>query len=176
VKKDLGLGDNFKEAKAVEVGNIFTLGTKFSDALNLKYQTEEGDSKSVFMGSYGIGPGRVMGTVVETLSDDKGIIWPESIAPFAVHLLALGDKEEILRETNKIYESLSKANIEVLFDDRMEMSAGEKFADSDLLGIPMRAVISERSLKEGGVEIKKRNEKKGKIVSMDELLKLLASR
>ncbi|OGI62420.1 prolyl-tRNA synthetase [Candidatus Nomurabacteria bacterium RIFCSPHIGHO2_01_FULL_40_12] len=175
VKKDLNVNDNFKEAKAVEVGNIFTLGTKFSDALNLKYQTEDGENKSVFMGSYGIGPGRVMGTIVEVLSDDKGIIWPESVAPFTVHLLTLGEEEETKAEAEKIYESLIQGNIEVLFDDRIGMSAGEKFADADLLGMPYRAVISIRSLKEGGVELKKRTEDKGKIVSLKELLKLLVS-
>ena len=174
VKNNLGLGDNFREAKAVEVGNIFTLGTRFSDALNLKYKTENGDSKSVFMGSYGIGPGRVMGTVVETLSDDKGIIWPESIAPFQVHLLAFGGDEAVLKEADKVYDSLQKNNIEVLFDDRSEISAGEKFSDADLLGIPYRAVVSTRSLKDGGIEIKKRTEEKGKVISLDELLKLLA--
>jgi prolyl-tRNA synthetase len=174
VKKYLGLSGDFKEAKAIEVGNIFTLGTRFSDALNLKYQTESGDSKSVFMGSYGLGPGRVMGTVVEALSDDKGIIWPEAIAPFAVHLLALGEDKAVLAEADKIYESLVKNNIEVLFDDRKEISAGEKFADADLLGMPWRAVVSARSLKEGGIEIKKRTEEKGKIITMEELLQLLA--
>ncbi len=171
VKKSLGLSDNFKEAKAVEVGNIFTLGARFSDALNLKYQTEGGESKSVFMGSYGIGPGRVMGTVVEVLSDDKGIIWPESIAPFRVHLLALGEDEAVSKEAEKVYESLEKNNIEVLFDDRKEISAGEKFADSDLLGMPLRVVVSARSMKENGVEVKKRAEEKGKVISLDELLK-----
>ncbi len=173
VKKGLGLSGEFKEAKAVEVGNIFTLGTRFSDALNLKYQTEKGESKSVFMGSYGIGPGRVMGTVVEVLSDDKGIIWPLSIAPFTVHLLALGEDISISKEAEKIYESLQKNNIEVLFDDRVGMSAGEKFSDADLLGIPWRAVVSARSIKEGGIELKKRDEEKGKILTKDELLKLL---
>lgn len=172
--KKLGLDkEKLVEKTASEVGNIFTLGTRFSDALNLKYQTAGKESKSVFMGSYGIGPGRVMGTVVETLSDDKGIIWPQSIAPFAVHLLVLGDDKAASAEAGKVYESLSKANIEVLFDDRADISAGEKFADSDLLGIPMRAVISARSLKEGGIEIKKRTEDKGKIISLDDLLKLL---
>ena len=157
----------------MEVGNIFTLGTRFSDALNLKYQTEKGENKSVFMGSYGIGPGRVMGTVVETLSDDKGIIWPTSIAPFSLHLLSLGEDENVLQEAEKIYEILVKNNVEVLFDDRQGLSAGEKFADADLLGMPMRAVVSARSVKEGGIEVKKRVEEKGKIVSVEELLYLL---
>ncbi len=165
---------NLVEHRAVEVGNIFTLGTRFSDALDLKYQTESGEKKSVFMGSYGIGPGRLMGTVVEVLSDDKGIIWPESIAPFAVHLLALGEDAAVLKEAEKVYETLQKNNIEVLFDDRVGISAGEKFSDADLLGMPLRAVVSARSIKEGGIEIKKRTEEKGKIVSLNDLLKLLA--
>ena len=170
----LGLNkDKLVEKRAVEVGNIFTLGTRFSDALDFKYKTEEGDSKSVFMGSYGIGPGRVMGTVVEVLSDDKGVVWPQSIAPFTLHLLSLGEGEKVLKEVNKIYNVLLKKNIEVLFDDRCGVSPGEKFADADLLGIPFRAVVSERSTKEGGIELKKRIEEKGQIISLDELINLL---
>jgi prolyl-tRNA synthetase len=122
------------------------------------------------MGSYGIGLGRLMGTVVEVLSDDNGIIWPESIAPFRVHLLALGASDEVKAQSMKVYEALKKASIEVLYDDRADMSAGEKFADSDLIGIPYRVVVSERSMKEGGVEIKKRTEEKGRFISRDELL------
>ncbi|MEK7060243.1 MAG: aminoacyl--tRNA ligase-related protein, partial [Patescibacteria group bacterium] len=144
LKKELGLGDNFKETKAVEVGNIFTLGTRFSDALDLTYQTEKGDKKPVFMGSYGIGPARLMGTVVEALADDKGIIWPESIAPFKVHLLSLGEDENVKKQANLVYDTLVKKNIEVLFDDRDEISPGEKFADADLLGMPFRVVVSAR--------------------------------
>ncbi|MBP6060692.1 MAG: prolyl-tRNA synthetase [Candidatus Pacebacteria bacterium] len=157
------------EQRAVEVGNIFTLGTRFSDALDLKYQTESGDKKSVFMGSYGIGPGRLMGTVVEVLSDDKGIIWPESIAPFAVHLLVLGEDKAVRDEAEKTFKALSDASVEVLFDDRSEVSPGEKFADADLLGMPYRVVVSVRSIKDGGVELKKRTEEKGKIVTLEEL-------
>jgi prolyl-tRNA synthetase len=170
VKKDLGLSGNFKETKAVEVGNIFTLGTRFSEALDLTYQTEKGDKKSVFMGSYGIGPARLMGTVVEALADDKGIIWPETIAPFKVHLLSLGEDENVKKEAENVYDTLVKKNIEVLFDDRNEISPGEKFADADLLGMPYRVVVSARSMKEKGVEVKKRNEEKGKVISLDELL------
>ena len=171
VIESLGLTkDNLVEHKAAEVGNIFTLGTKFSDPY-LVFQNEKGEKLPVFMGSYGIGPGRVMGTVVETLSDDKGIIWPEAIAPFRVHLLALGEDEGVSKEAERVYEELLKNNIEVLFDDRSGMSAGEKFADADLLGMPYRAVISARSMKEeGGIELKKRTEEKGKVVSFAELL------
>lgn len=163
------------EQKAVEVGNIFTLGTRFSDALDLKYQTESGEKKSVFMGSYGIGPGRLMGTVVETLSDDKGIIWPESIAPFKVHLLVLGEDESVRAFAEKTFQSLSDADVEVLFDDRSEVTPGEKFADADLLGMPYRAVVSVRSIKEGGIELKKRTEEKAIIITIDELVKKLVS-
>lgn len=173
VKKELGLGGDFKESKAVEVGNIFTLGTRFSDALDLTYQTEKGDKKPVFMGSYGIGPARLMGTVVETLADDRGIIWPESIAPFTVHLLALGDDELVLTEATKIYEGLLNGGVEVLFDDRIGLSSGEKFSDADLLGLPYRAVVSVRSMKENGIELKKRTEEKGKIVTLPELIKIV---
>ena len=165
--------EDLVEKRAVEVGNIFTLGTKYSDALNLKYQTEKGDFKSVFMGSYGIGLGRLMGTIVEVLSDDKGIIWPVSIAPFKVHLLSLSEDENIKEEADKIYDALNKEGIEVLFDDRDEISPGEKFADADLLGMPYRAVVSARSMKEEGIEIKKRTEEKGKIVSLEELINML---
>jgi len=173
VINNLGLSkDTLVENKAVEVGNIFTLGTKFSDP-NLVFTDEKGEKHPVFMGSYGIGPARLMGTVVEALADDKGIIWPESIAPFQVHLLALSEDEKVKKEAEKVYEILLKNNIEVLFDDREENSAGEKFADTDLLGIPWRAVISVRSIKESGVELKKRTEEKGEIISLDALLKLL---
>lgn len=165
--------EDLVEKKAIEVGNIFSLGTKFSEPFDLKYKDENGEDKLVVMGSYGIGLGRLMGTVVEVLSDDKGIIWPESIAPFKIHLLSLGDDEKVEEEANKVYEFLNKANVEVLFDDRADLSAGEKFADADLLGMPYRAVVSLRSIKEGGIELKKRTEEKGQIISIDELITLL---
>lgn len=165
--------ENLVEQKAVEVGNIFSLGTKFSEPFDLKYKNENGEDKLVIMGSYGVGLGRLMGTVVEVLSDDKGIIWPESIAPFKVHLLLLGDDENVKNEADKVYDALLQNNIEVLFDDRTGVSPGEKFADADLLGMPYRVVVSLRSTKEGGVELKKRTEEKGKVVSLDELLVLL---
>lgn len=165
--------DNLIEKKAIEVGNIFSLGIKFSEPFDLKYKNENGEDKLVIMGSYGIGLGRLMGTVVEVLSDDNGIIWPEEIAPFKVHLLLLGDEIEVKKEAEKIYDSLIKVGIEVLFDDREEVSAGEKFADADLLGMPYRAVVSKRSIKENGIELKKRSEEKGEVISLEKLLDLL---
>jgi prolyl-tRNA synthetase len=167
--------DELVPKTAVEVGNIFTLGTKFSDALDLRYKAENGDDTPVFMGSYGIGPGRVMGTIVEVLSDDKGIVWPESVAPFAIHVLALGDNEAVKTQAEKLYSDLVLAGIEVLFDDRVETSNGAKFADADLLGMPTRIVVSERSLAAGGVEVKKRTEPESRIMSISECIDFFTS-
>lgn len=157
VLKDLGLDrDELVEKKSIEVGNIFSLGTRFSDPLGLVYKDAEGKSKPVVMGSYGIGPGRLMGTIAEVWSDEKGLIWPESAAPFAVHLIALSDSAGIVRKTaDELYADLTKKGTDVLYDDR-EASAGEKFGDSDLMGMPKRYVVSERSLKTGSVEAKDR--------------------
>lgn len=173
VKKDLGVEGSFEEKKAIEVGNIFSLGYKFSDPLGLTYKNNEGGEEKVFMGSYGIGITRLMGTIVEVFSDAKGIIWPESVAPFSVHLISLfkSEEDEAYKVAKDIYNKLKSKNIEVLFDDREGKSAGEKFADSDLIGIPIRVVISEKSLANGGLEIKKRNESEGKILSIEEFLK-----
>ncbi len=174
VLADLGVEkEKLVEQRAVEVGNIFSLGTKFSEPFDLAYTDENGEQKFVVMGSYGIGLGRLMGTIVEVLSDDKGIIWPESVAPFRVHILELGDSEEVLKEAESLYKKLTASGIEVLYDDRKDMSAGEKFADADLLGMPYRVVVSTRSMKENGVEVKKRTEEKGQIMTADELLNLL---
>lgn len=169
VLKDLGLEKNELESvKSIEVGNIFKLGTRFSEALGLLYRDESGEMKPVVMGSYGIGPTRLLGTVVEILSDNKGIVWPESIAPFQVHLLSLGAD----KEANEWYEKLQSAGIETLFDDR-EVSAGEKFGDSDLLGMPWRVVVSKRSLEKGGAEVKRRTDSESKMVLFEEALSIL---
>ena len=122
----------------------------------------------VLMGCYGIGLGRLMGTIVEIYNDDRGIIWPESVAPFDVHLILLN---ESLRSTSgEIYESLQKAGVEVLYDERMGKSVGEKFADSDLMGIPYRIVVSEKSMEKGGVEFKKRSEEESSIIKKEDIL------
>ncbi|OGD68024.1 prolyl-tRNA synthetase [Candidatus Campbellbacteria bacterium RIFCSPLOWO2_01_FULL_34_15] len=169
VLKDLGFEKkDLKKEKSIEVGNIFSLGTRFSEAFDLTFSDEKGENKFVVMGCYGIGPGRLMGTVVETLSDERGIIWPETIAPFKVHLLSLGAE----KQAEEIYNQLQQNGIEVLFDDR-DKKAGDKFADSDLIGIPYRVVVSEKSLSQGGVELKKRAENDGKIFSINDLIELL---
>ncbi len=168
VLKDLGIKNkaNLRKVKAIEVGNIFTLGTKFSEPADLTYKNEEGKEELVFMGSYGIGIGRLMGTIVEVLADEKGIVWPESVAPFQAHLINIGEEEKAA----EIYRQLSENDVEVLWDDR-NISPGEKFADSDLIGIPYRVVVSSRSLEAGGVELKKRTGKEGEILKVEELKK-----
>lgn len=171
VLDDLGLKKNeLEKVKSIEVGNIFKLGTRFSESLGLTYKGEGGLMKPVIMGSYGIGPTRLMGTIVEVLSDEKGIVWPESVAPFRVHILSLG----MDKEANEWYEKLQGAGIETLFDNR-ELSAGEKFGESDLLGIPYRFVVSKRSLDKGGVEVKKRTESEPKIVSFEEAMNMIGA-
>ena len=165
-KKDL------EEVKAIEVGNIFPLGTKFSDALGLYYTDEKGEKRPVVMGSYGIGPGRVLATIVELKNDEKGIVWPENIAPYKVMLVGLNLEDGSIKEkAEKLYEKLVSLGIEVLYDDREDVTAGQKFADCDLLGIPYRLVVS---LKTGDkIEVKKRNEKETKLLSEEEVLAVL---
>jgi prolyl-tRNA synthetase len=167
VLKGLGLEKNkLVELKSIEVGNIFSLGTKFSEPFDLKYKNEKGEEKLVVMGSYGIGLGRLMGTIVEILSDDKGIIWPVSVAPFKVHIIEItSDNKKVKDTAEKLYSMLVKNGIEVLYDDR-ESRAGEKFNDSDLIGIPVRIVVSDKGLEKGEFEIKQR--KDGKISSLKE--------
>ncbi|MFA6974070.1 MAG: aminoacyl--tRNA ligase-related protein [Parcubacteria group bacterium] len=161
-------GTDFRKEKAIEVGNIFSLKNKFTAPFDFKVKDEKGQEQEVIMGCYGIGLGRLMGTIVEVLHDDKGMVWPEAVAPFRVHLLSLNKNEE----AEKIYADLQKAGIEVLFDDR-DATAGQKLADADLIGLPYRIVIGEKSLTAGGVEVKKRSEEKGEIVKIEELIKKL---
>lgn len=173
ILEDLELDkEKLVEKKAIEVGNIFTLGYKFSDPIDLKYKNKEGEEEGVFMGSYGIGITRLMGTIVECFSDEKGIVWPESVSPFKVHILSLfrSEEDEAFHVAKNLYEKLSARGVEVLFDDRENKTPGEKFSDADLIGLPWRVVVSEKSLAAGGIEIKKRNENESKIISIEEFL------
>lgn len=174
VLKDLGIHESdLRMVKASEVGNIFNLGTRFSEALELHYQDEHGEKQPVWMGSYGIGPARVMGVIAETLSDDKGLVWPTSVAPYSVHLIVLGkDKDgDAYTQAEELYKQLTANHVEVLFDDR-ELQAGEKFADSDLIGLPMRIVVSDKSLTSGGVEVKERASTSVDIVSIEQCIQM----
>ncbi|OGG48705.1 prolyl-tRNA synthetase [Candidatus Kaiserbacteria bacterium RIFCSPHIGHO2_02_FULL_54_11b] len=172
VLAELGIEKSeLEEVKAIEVGNIFPLGTRFSDALGLKFKDEKGNEQSVVMGCYGIGPGRLMGTIVEVLSDEKGIVWPKEVAPFRVHLISIsGGNADVVAEADRLYELLNENGVEALYDDR-ESRAGEKFADADLIGIPMRIVVSEKTMAEGGVELSGRHNGGTAIVSEDEVIK-----
>lgn len=164
---------NLVEKKAIEVGNIFSLGTKFSTPFDLKYKNEKGEEKFVVMGSYGIGLGRLMGTIVEILSDEKGLVWPVAIAPFKVHIVEISSSNEKVKETSeKIYNLFRDNNLEVLYDDR-EVRAGEKFNDSDLMGIPLRIVVSEKGIEKGEFEIKQRKDGEVLNIKEKELLKFV---
>lgn len=174
--------EKMKMGRSIEVGNIFKLGTKFSEAFGLMYSDEKGEKHPVCMGSYGIGPGRLLGTIVEVNHDEKGIIWPEHIAPCAVHIIELPAKKgeeskagDIKKAAEKLYEELLAENIPVLYDDRADKSAGEKFADADLIGISWRVVVSQKTLEQEGFEIKKRSEKEPLIASSKELLRMLGA-
>ena len=157
---------DLKKKKSVEVGNIFNLGTRFSEALNLAYLDEEGKEKFVVMGSYGLGPTRLVGTIAEVLSDKDGLVWPKGVAPFDIHLVEIGDGSgEVRKVSERIYSALKNRGLEVLFDDR-DLRAGEKFKDSDLIGIPLRLIISKKNLDEGVCEIKERAG--GKISKVEE--------
>jgi prolyl-tRNA synthetase len=150
------------EKKAIETGNIFKLGTKYSSAFNFKYSDKEGKLQDIIMGCYGIGPSRIMGTLVEVFHDDLGIIWPSSVSPYKFHLIGLDPKAE------EFYHLLNEND--VLFDDRDGVSAGAKFATADLIGIPIRLVVSAKSLESGGIEVKERNDTNFSIMSFDDVI------
>ncbi|HEY4499156.1 MAG TPA: aminoacyl--tRNA ligase-related protein [Candidatus Paceibacterota bacterium] len=158
------------ETKAVEVGNIFSLGTRFSEAFGLSFVNERNESMPVVMGSYGIGPARVLGALVELFSDGRSILWPSSVSPFSVHLLLLdADSHEVLTQAEAVYNNLSAKGIDVLFDDRQSVRGGEKFADADLLGIPLRVIVSSRSLTQGSLEVLNRRSQATELISPSSL-------
>lgn len=161
--------DKYEEFKGSEVGNIFTLSTKFADDFDYKYTAADGEKRPVWMGCYGIGTSRLIGVLVEKFNDERGIIWPEAVAPFKVSLISFESTQERAKD---IYDSLTQAGVEVLWDDR-DLSAGVKFADADLIGNPYRLIVSEKSLSGGGVELKRRSEEKSEIIPLDEIGKRL---
>ncbi|MES2668630.1 MAG: aminoacyl--tRNA ligase-related protein [Patescibacteria group bacterium] len=154
----LGLDtEKLVEKKAIEAGNIFNLGTRFSEQLGLTYTAEDGTKKPVVMGSYGIGPTRLMGIIAETLSDEKGLVWPEEVAPFSYHLVSLAGNDGALETlADDLYEEMHAKGMTVLYDDR-DARAGEKFADSDLIGIPYRIIVGKETLASGTYELVNRS-------------------
>jgi len=157
--------------KAIEVGNIFKLGERFSKAFDFYFKDKNDKEKLVQMGCYGIGPSRIMGTIAEVYYDERGIIWPKEVAPFQVHLVKIENNQKVTKESEKLYKDLEKMGVEVLYDDRIDKTAGEKFADADLIGIPLRLVVSERTLAKKSVEVKKREEKEVKLIKINSLMK-----
>jgi prolyl-tRNA synthetase len=167
--------DELEEQKAIEVGNIFTLGTRFSDALGLKFKQKDGSEKSVIMGSYGFGCSRMVGVLAEIFADEKGIVWPKEVAPFPAHLISItGSNPDVAAEADRLYELLKENGVEVLYDDRT-VRAGEKFADADLIGIPTRLVVSEKTMAEGGVEVSSRKNGGTSIISDSEIVEHVRS-
>jgi prolyl-tRNA synthetase len=169
-------GGKILEERAIEVGNIFKLGTKYSEPMKLNFTDKDGKEHPVIMGCYGLGPSRVMGTIVEVWHDDKGILWPEEVSPYCAHLLDLSKdtKSDIRKTAEKVYKDLKKAEWEVLWDDRLDVTAGEKFADADLIGIPIRILVSEKTLAKDSVEVKYRASGKVEIIKNKDLIKKLA--
>ncbi len=164
--------EDFEQKKAAEIGNIFTFGTKKCEELGLYFDDTDGSKKPVFLGSYGIGITRLMGVIAEVFSDDKGLCWPKEVAPFKVHLVRLGINIDTIGYAEKVYNDLKESGVEVLYDDR-DLRPGEKFADSDLIGIPVRFVISDKTVAQDKIEVKVRTETEAKVVSLDEAMKLI---
>ena len=164
-------GNPLKTVRGVEVGNIFKLGTRYSDAMGCTYLDKEGRQRPVIMGSYGIGSGRLLACVAEEHNDEYGLIWPVSVAPFHVHLVALAGKEGSATRTaaEQLYQELTLKGLEVLYDDREE-SPGVKFNDADLIGLPIRLTVSERSLAQGGIEFKRRDRADKRILAHGETI------
>ena len=168
--------NDFEEKKAIEVGNIFKLGTKYSLPFDLKFRDKDGSEKPVIMGCFGLGVSRTLGAIVEVNHDDKGIIWPKSVSPFLIHLIEVkSQKSKIKSICEKIYQDLQKKAVQVLYDDRQDKSAGEKFAEADLIGIPYRVVVSEKTLNNNSVEVKERGKNIVRLVKINQFSKFLIS-
>jgi len=158
----------FKKEKGVEVGNIFKLGDRYSLPFGLRFRDKDGKEKPVIMGCYGIGLSRLLAAIVEHNYDDKGIIWPEEIAPFKFHLIQIESSKRVKQAAEKLYKKLE----EVLYDDREDVSAGEKFAEADLIGIPTRIIVSEKTLKKNSIEVKKRKEKRPCLIKFSHISRI----
>jgi len=169
---ELGISkDQLERVKTAEVGNIFNFGTQKTDDMGLKFTDQDGQIKSLYMGSYGIGVTRLMGVIVEKMADEQGLVWPQAIAPFQLHLVLLD--EEARQQADELYQQLQMQGVEVLYDDRPKIRPGEKFADSDLLGIPYRVVVGKRSLGQDRYEVVKRADGQKLSLTQEEIIKTI---
>ncbi len=172
---ELGVSrDELEEVKGIETGNIFSLGTKFSAPFDLAIEDEEGVRQTIIMGCYGVGVSRVMGTVAELWSDDKGLVWPENIAPAKIYIARLGNIPSVVSAADELYELLTESGTLVIYDDR-DSRPGEKFADADLMGIPYRVVVSEKTVQAGKHELKPRKSSETRTYTTEELIKVIAA-
>lgn len=171
----LGVSRNeLEKVKSAEVGNIFNFGTHKSEQMDFAFTNEQGEKQYVHLGSYGIGITRLLGVIAEKFADDRGLVWPSVVAPFKVYLAPLGEGETVQAASDAVYKALTENNIAVLYDDRDERP-GKKFADADLLGIPHRIVVSEKTIAENRFEYKARTEREVSLLGLDELLERCAS-
>jgi prolyl-tRNA synthetase len=168
-------GGPLVEKRGIEVGNIFQLGYHYSNLMqSAEYTDEHGQRQKYYMGCYGIGIGRTMAAIVEAHHDDKGIIWPSNVAPYQVYLAIIGESEAVRHAADDLYKALTEEGVMVLYDDRTDIRAGEKFADADLLGLPYRIVVSDKTLAQQQFELKKRDEAEAKLHSQDEVIKIVS--
>lgn len=167
--------EDLEKVKSAEVGNIFNFGTEKSEQMNVTFTNEAGERQPVFLGSYGIGVTRVMGLIAEKFSDEKGLVWPDNIAPAKLYLVRIGDDEKVMKVADELYEKLMSAGVEVLYDDR-DVRPGEKFGDADLLGIPYRAVVSQKTIETGKHELKKRTSDENEVLDTNSIIERLAAR
>lgn len=171
--KDLQLDKNkLEKVRSAEVGNIFNFGTDKARQMGINFQTKDNQLQPLYYGSYGIGVTRVMGVIAELFADDKGLVWPDSVAPFKVSLVTIGCDEAVLSAAQRVIEILEKSDIDVLWDDR-DVRPGEKFADSDLIGLPHRIVISPKTVEAGIIEYKSRNQSESKLIDLEQLVDIL---
>jgi prolyl-tRNA synthetase len=170
-------GEPMRIERAIEVGNIFKLGTRYSKSLDATYLDAEGKEHLIVMGCYGIGSGRLLATVIEQRYDDKGILWPISVAPYHVSLIAIGSANdtETLAAADKLYDELTAAGVEVLYDDRDERP-GVKFNDADLIGNPLRVAVSARNLANNQIELKRRTATEPEFVPVSDSVSEISSR
>lgn len=173
--KELGLSkDKLEKLRSAEVGNIFNFGTDKAEQMGITFADQDNTQKPFYYGSYGIGVTRVMGVIAELFADDRGLVWPDNIAPYRVYLVNIGNSPEVLARTQAVYDALQESGIDVLWDDR-EARPGEKFADGDLMGIPHRVVISEKTMASDSLEYKGRTDETPINTSLEELLNRLTA-